>query len=740
LVARTSSTHIKIGSTARSRLTWERSQIFFFCPTAKGLETLLGDELQRLGAADLEIRRAGVAFSGSLELAYRVCLEAHVASRVICWIGEFHAVDADSLYEGVRTVRWRDQILPESTLAVRFSLGAPSETIVHTQFGAQRTKDAICDQLREETGKRPSVDREQPDLLVAVHLDGTCARIGIDLAGAALHRRGWRTGGAPAPLKENLAAALLLLGNWPERARRGEPFFDPMCGSGTIAVEAATMAAGRAPGLLRRHWGFSGWQGHDPALFSKIVEEARSHERDPKLLPPIWASDIDPAAVDLTRRHATCANVGHALRITNCPLTDARPPNGPPGLLITNPPYGERLGDPHTVAAVYEQLGDTLRRHFPGWTALVLSGSAELPRLGLRPVRRHVLFNGGLECRLLELPISAMPPQGSLGPAWRRPAPEVEMFANRVRKNLRHLEKWARREGISCYRVYDADLPEYAVAIDLYERFVQVQEYEAPSSIDPEKAARRLRDLLTVLPEVIGVEPSHVFVKTRRHRSGSQQYDRHDDRQHFFEVREGGHVFLINLTDYVDTGLFLDHRPLRALVGELASGRDVLNLFCYTASASVYAAQNGARSTTSVDLSNTYLDWAARNFARNHISTGPHRLERADCLKWVRQRSRLYGLIVVDPPTFSNSKRMEETFEVQRDHVALLQACARLLTDDGEILFSNHFRRFKLDEAALSGLVIEPLSSKTVPYDFRRNPRIHNSWRLRKQTGMKRMK
>ena len=305
----------------------------------------------------------------------------------------------------------------------------------------------------------------------------------------------------------------------------------------------------------------------------------------------------------------------------------------------------------------------------------------------------------------------------------------VEDFANRLTKNARHLRKWAKRSDVHCYRIYDKDLHEYAVAIDLYEEFVHVQEYEAPPKIDDAKAAKRLDEAMAAIPEALGVDPEKIFLKVRRRMKEEAQYEKLADEKVFHEVREGGHKFLVNFTDYLDTGLFLDHRDTRKLLGERAAGKHFLNLFAYTGSASVYAAKGGALSTTTVDLSNTYLDWARRNLELNGIEVGDkHSLVRADCTIWVPPGGRRFDLIFLDPPTFSSSKKMTDTFDVQRDYVPMLRVVAGWLAPKGAILFSNNFRRFKMHPDLLPQLAIEDISARTIPEDFKRNERIHNAW------------
>ena len=717
----------------------------FFATTAKGMEALLSSELRAIGAATVEETRAGCAFEGPLELAYRVCLWSRVASRVLLPLASFPAPDPDALYAGARAIDWKDHLGPASTLAVDFVASTVGTSqITHTRFGAQRVKDAIVDRLRDETGERPSVDTHRPDLRINVHLRDDVAAVAIDLSGDSLHRRGYREPTVEAPLKENLAAAILLLAGWGEIAKTGAPLIDPLCGSGTLPIEAAFIAADRAPGMGRAHFGFLRWGGHDAALWQRLLDEAQAREvRDPKKLPRIAGYDMEARAVTAALANVERAGLRGRVHIDRQALSDCMPlPSeeslDPRGLFITNPPYGERLGEKEELAPLYQSIGDVLRQRFTGWRGAVFTGNLDLAKhVGLKAARRHVLYNGAIECRLLEFPISRAQVKQEEGPRWRvelgRPSEAAVMFKNRVEKNLRHLRKWSRREGVSCFRVYDADLPEYAVAVDLYEDAAHVQEYAPPKEIEPERAEARLRDVKLVLPEALGIESDQVFLKVRKRQRGLSQYEKLGESGQEREVAEGGYRFLVNLADYLDTGLFLDHRNLRAMIGQLSKGKRFLNLFCYTAAATVFAARGGARSSTSVDLSNTYLDWAGRNFALNGISRTDHRLVRADCLEFLRGHAGgvdLYGLILLAPPTFSNSKGMTRTFDVQRDYADLIATAAMLLEPGGVLLFSNNARRFKMDAVSLPHLQIEEITAKTIPSDFARSPRIHNTWRI----------
>ncbi|WP_455234642.1 bifunctional 23S rRNA (guanine(2069)-N(7))-methyltransferase RlmK/23S rRNA (guanine(2445)-N(2))-methyltransferase RlmL [Thiogranum longum] len=316
----------------------------------------------------------------------------------------------------------------------------------------------------------------------------------------------------------------------------------------------------------------------------------------------------------------------------------------------------------------------------------------------------------------------------------------AQMFANRLKKNLKRLDPWLKREDIHCYRLYDADIPEYAMAVDVYQgkqRWIHVQEYQAPRSVDPNKAQQRLQQALDVIPETLAIGPAQLFCKVRRQQKGSAQYEKLATAGTFHEVMEGGNRFLVNFTDYLDTGLFLDHRLTRAMLRELAAGKRFLNLFAYTGSATVYAASGGAAATTTVDMSRTYLDWARRNMELNGFTGKQHQFIQADCLEWLNATSAgsCYELIFLDPPSFSTSKRMRATLDIQRDHVTLIRSAVKLLTTDGLLVFSNNLRRFKMDHEALHDLWIENISRVTLPKDFERNPKIHNCWKIRRRAG-----
>ncbi|OOZ39673.1 23S rRNA (guanine(2445)-N(2))/(guanine(2069)-N(7))-methyltransferase [Solemya pervernicosa gill symbiont] len=705
------------------------TQHSFYATAPRGVEKLLSDELRQLGAIDVEQRRAGAIFKGDLEIAYRVALWSRFANRLLMTLAEFPAPNADALYEGTRSIAWHEHLGAEGTLAVDFTGSA--QWINDSRFGALKVKDAVVDVMRDKHGVRPDVDTDRPDLRIHLHIHNDLATISLDLSGESLHRRGYREQGSRAPLKENLAGAILSLAGWPAVAEKGGALVDPMCGSGTFLVEAALMAADIAPGLQRDHFGFLGWLHHDDTLWQRLLGEAEERRvAGLEKLSPIQGSDTDVRAVKAAKGNIARAGLRDHISVSAQRFIYSKPPEGASsGLVIANPPYGERIGDKQKLIGLYREIGTHLGEAYNGWKGALLVADDMLQHsISLKPTRSYPLLNGTIECQLHCY-------------GFLKPGKQVqggEMFANRLRKNLKHLSRWARKNSVSCYRLYDADLPEYAVAVDLYQeagdgsQWLHVQEYAPPKTIDKQKAEQRLFEVMQVLYEVMELPPERVVLKVRERAKGGSQYGRRDEKKNYIVVEECGAQFRVNLTDYLDTGLFLDHRITREKVRELARDKRFLNLFAYTGSVTVYAAQGGARSTTTIDLSTTYLEWAKQNMALNGFAEGPHAYVRADCSEWLEDAQGEYGLIFIDPPTFSNSKRMEGVFDVQRDHVALIKRAVGLLEPDGVVLFSNNRRDFKLDKEALADLKIEEITRATIPEDFKRNQKIHHAWLMRR--------
>ena len=711
------------------------------CP--RGFGDLLARELRELGAADVRERALGVEFAGPLAVAYRACLESRVASRVFLVVADVDAPSDAAFYDAVRAVDWRAHVDPARTLACDFTGKHPE--ITHTRFGALRLKDGICDQLREVTGRRPDIAPERPAVRVHAHANGPRVTVSIDLSGEGLHRRGYRAQAGEAPLRENLAAGILLRSGWPDKANVAVEFLDPMCGSGTLVIEAAMIAANVAPGARRHYFGFFGWVGHDRAAWDAVKRDALARERRPAFT--LRGLDADAAVLAAARENAARAGLAGLVSFEHGRLAAARPENPGAGFLATNPPYGVRLEDRDGARALMKELGGVLREHFAGWDAVVLSGSPDAGlELGIRAERVHTVWNGALECRLLRLHVSAESARTLLNTSRSArideslaDSPGSKMFGNRVAKNLKQLEKWAARESVSCYRIYDADMPEYSFAIDRYAEAdggrvsLYVQEYAAPKTIDPAAVQRRRNEALAALPRVTGIPAGLIHLRQRRVNTRGEQYEKLGQQADFRLVEEGGLRFWVNFTDYLDTGLFLDHRITRARLREAAGRKRFLNLFAYTGSATVYAAAGRARETTTVDMSATYLDWAQRNLAVNGFSGAQHQLVQADCIAWLKDavaERRQYDLVFLDPPTFSNSKRMDDILDVQRDHRALIDRCMALLAPGGKLVFSNNAQKFKLDAEVGQAYQVTDVSRATLPKDFERNPRIHQCFEL----------
>jgi len=759
----------------------QQKSYFVSCP--KGLEILLKQELEELGASNTRATAAGVYFDGRIKTAYKVCLWSRLANKVLLPLDKGKVSSADDLYALVKKQPWETHLSVEGSLLVEFS--GTNQSIRHTQFGAQAVKDAIVDRMREQMGDRPSVSKTAPDIRINARLAKDLLHLSLDLSGDSLHKRGYRVGPGGAPLKENLAAAILIRAEWPSIFEAGGALLDPMCGSGTFLIEGAMIALKMAPGLLRARspaaervnpvqeseerrvvgFGFDKWLQHDAVSWAALVEEAEEQFNEAKQrgLPEIRGYDISTRVLGNTRKNIAMAGLDDFIRVTAKEVADFTMPTHRilnQGLIVCNPPYGERLGEVEALRTTYYQLASACKASFDGWTLGVFTGNKELGReLRLRPKKKYQFYNGAIPSELLLFDISETghireyvphvdEAQKTLGdehqqtlykqPLHRRPMSSgAEMVANRLRKNRKRLEKWANKRNIECYRLYDADMPEYAAAIDIYrstnnETYLHVQEYAAPRSIDAEKASERFDDLIHACACVYDMDEQNIITKLRQRNKGKQQYEKLENHQASvrFSARESDALLEVNLTDYLDTGVFLDHRPLRKMIADQVVGKDFLNLFCYTATATVHAALAGARASVSVDLSNTYLDWAKRNFELNNIHPSSHKLIRDNCLDWLRNCRQGFDVIMLDPPSFSNSKRMDNILDVQKDHAAMITRCMDILKPGGVLYFSNNLRSFKLDEAKLNRYTVRNITANTLDEDFGKNSKIHQCWMI----------
>lgn len=697
----------------------------YFIACAKGIEQLLFDELQSLGITQVKQTMAGCTVEADLEQAYKIALWSRLASRVLLELGRAEVDTADDIQQVISQFDWQQVMDSSASLIIDFN--GHSEQIRHTQFGAQVIKDGIVDFFRGKGQSRPSVDKQNPDIRIAARLHKDQLVWSLDFSGSGLHRRGYRQQQGEAPLRENLAAAILYRAGIEDWLAQPEfNFYDPFCGSGTLVIEAAMMALDHAPGLARGQWGFFYWKGHKPAIWHALLEQAeqRFKQAQQQFKGVIRGSDKDPRLVSMAHANSKRVLLDRFIEFEQADATEAEPSTSS-GLLVTNPPFGERLGEEVETLLLYRRFGRQLKTHFEGWQAAVLAGDESLlKRLKLRSHKKYRFFNGALEVTLANYDLTKEQVEFT--------EKQNNDIANRLQKNYQKLSKWAAKEGVESWRLYDADLPDYNAAIDVYSDYLVVQEYAPPKTI-PEGVARdRLWHLLETISEVLPFTEDHIILKVRQRQSGSLQYQKRKERAHsvVLTVQEYQARFEVNLTDYLDTGLFLDHRLARKELFDKCEDLDVLNLFAYTCSASVQAALGGANRVVSVDMSKTYLRWGERNFRLNNLNSPAYQFIQADCFSWLRENrdSQVFDVIFLDPPTFSNSKRMDGTLDIQRDHVGLIKTAARLLSEDGVILFSNNRRKFVIDEAGLekAGFSVNDQSQASIPEDFKRHKGIHH--------------
>lgn len=727
---------------------------YAICP--KGVEEILKDELMALGVEHCKLSVAAVAFQSDIQTAYRVMLWSRLANRVLLPLKLCDATSADALYADIYEIDWAYHFTPQTPF--RVDCTGSNRAINNTHFGALRVKDAIVDKMRDQLQERPTVDKSQPGFRVNLHIKGATAQLSIDMSGESLHRRDYRLDGNDAPLKENLACALLTRAGWPAMCADTKPLIDPFCGSGTLLVEAAFMALDRAPGLRRKSYGFHFWLGHTPNIWDSLLEEAEQRHAEAVSKHSslsLFGFDASGKAVRACLANIRSAGLQDYISVEQRELAHFSLPKDldQKGLIITNPPYGERLSELPVVTQLYQYLGYVLHKECSGWDASVFTSQPELGKMiGLRADKYYKFFNGPLPCRLLNFKITEdniyrgnrqqpahdsdnKPKKTAIKQSLTESTDihlnsQAQMLANRLKKNQQRLAKWIKANELECYRLYDADLPEYNVAVDVYKEWFLVQEYKAPAHVDEQKARARLHDAMLAVAHAYQVPLDRIIVKQRQKQSGKAQYQRMHRENAYFTVREGAANLLVNLTDFLDTGLFLDHRPMRQYVFEHSKNQRFLNLFCYTASVSVHAGLGGAKESVSVDMSKTYTDWAKKNLALNGLSYTQHKVVQADCFEWLLSNHQKFDVIFLDPPTFSNSKRMDDSLDIQRDHVKLIKLAAKSLEKSGTLIFSNNFRKFQLDIDSLTEFSIENITKKSIPKDFERNSRIHTCWKL----------
>jgi 23S rRNA (guanine2445-N2)-methyltransferase / 23S rRNA (guanine2069-N7)-methyltransferase len=740
---------------------------------AFGLEAIVRRELQGLGIEASIDEPGRIHFRGTRETICQTNIWLRTADRVLIRVAQFPAADFDALFETVRGLPWGEFLPLDAAFPVT---GRSIKSTLSSVPACQRAvKRAIVDALRRdhhsetlpETGAEHKVD-------VALLKD--TATITIDTTGRSLHRRGYRTQVSLAPLKETLAAALVMLSYW----KPGRPLIDPFCGSGTIPIEAARLGRNMAPGI-DREFAAQAWEEFPKDLWADARQQARDVQL-PALEEKLLGMDIDGRVLQLARENAARASVADDIHFQTgamVRLTSRRRF----GCLITNPPYGQRIDD-RELEQTYRSIPEVLAK-LPTWSHYFLTAYPGFERIvGRQADRRRKLYNGRIECTYFQFqgpkpvvdrsnPDHAAADSAATGPAatvasgerdgasdsdgddaggGKIPATrpyvhalgpaafgqlteqaqqQAELFAARLRKRAKHLRRWPTKRGITCYRLYERDVPEIPLVVDRYEDHLHISEYERPHDRDPAQHSNWLDLMARTAAQELQIPKLNVHLKRRRRQRGKTQHEKVDQTGAMTEVGEGGLRFLVNLDDYVDTGLFLDHRTTRQMVREAAHDATFLNLFSYTGSFTVYAAAGGARRTVSVDLSSAYRDWARQNMRLNGFSGDEHRFVASDVGSFIREHAagEMYDLVVVDPPTFSNSKRTDHDWNLQTDCMPLLQDLLPLVRKGGMIFFSNNFRRFKFDPSELPASEVHEISKQTVPEDFR-NRRIHRCWRI----------
>ncbi|ADT68566.1 MULTISPECIES: bifunctional 23S rRNA (guanine(2069)-N(7))-methyltransferase RlmK/23S rRNA (guanine(2445)-N(2))-methyltransferase RlmL [Pseudoalteromonas] len=701
----------------------------FIALTSIGIENLLVDELTELGATVSKQTVGSVRFEADSLLAQKVCLSTRFATRVLMLIEEKEGVnDKDSLYKFARLQPWQEWFGPTQTFAVDFN--GTNDSLKNTQFSGLVIKDAIVDYFNDLYEQRPNVDKQDANVRVVARLNRHGVSLYIDYSGPRLSERGYRQGQGKAPIKEHLAAAIIKRSGWLENVN--QPLFDPCCGAGTILIEAAGMARNEAPGLFREGFAFERLPSFRVAKFKELKEQLLANITVPKLW--LIGHDYDANVLDKAIANAQRAELDTVIKFKQSDATKLTAVAKLPGVVISNLPYGERIGSMAELVNLHRSLGVGFKKHFNHWKLALLGMDESLFKLlKLVKQKRYKFKNGPLD---VELNLYQLDDKQVSLTTDDKPALNFEgsmAFANRLKKNKQGLKNWLKQNQVHAYRVYDADIPEYNVAVDIYGDSAVIFEYAAPKEIDEKTSEKRLQDVISLTAQQLDIAPENIAVKVRKKQKGEEQYTPMAKQNRTMVVEEFGAKFKVNLFDYLDTGLFLDHRLARRYIQENAKDKRFLNLFAYTGTASVHAALGGAKAITTVDLSKTYLKWGQDNFALNDISNTRYRFEQADCLKWLEHAQGQYDLIFLDPPTFSNSKRMKDAFDVQNDHIKLLTWVKKILSPSGTLIFSNNKRGFVMDEVGLMGLGLkaENISEKTLSPDFKRNKKIHNSWLIK---------
>lgn len=727
-----------------------RNNMLFFAAAGANQADLVENEAAAAGITRHRQTSGGIEFEATFEEAMRFCMRTRIATRVLLGIAIDENVESpEELKASTEKIEWEKWIDKDHTFMIT-ETDVSCRWLKNGQYASMVVKDGICDRIRSlSNDERPSIDRDNPDVVFHVHIEHDEVRWYVDFSGKSLCKRGYRVENTEVYAAEHIAAACLMRSKWDTSTS----LVDPFCGSGTFAIEAALMATDTDPGLISpERYRFFTLPGFVEDEWENILDESEKRSEEGKERfrrngTQIIAWDIDSKVVEAAGSNAKAAGmeefITFGIKDARTIVSEDLPAKR--GWIVTDPPYGYRIGSSNEIRRLYVDFGAMVPRIFGGWNVSILCGEQELlGYIDMKPDRTNTIIHGGLPCQLAHYYVFTEHERSEMAERklaekkerLSEPLPTgAEMVCNRIIKNLAALKKPMEEENVTSFRIYDADIPEYSAAIDLYEgKWISLQEYAAPSEIEPETAERHLNELILATERATGVDMENIFVRQRSRQKGTSQYGKLASSSKFYLMRENGMRFMVNFQDYLDTGIFLDHRPVRKMIMNIADGTRFLNLFCYTGTASVYAAKGGAISTVSVDASSTYLDWAIKNFELNNLKTMEHFFYRDDCINYLKESNDTFDLIFCDPPTFSNSKsRM--TFDVQRDHRYLIQLCMDHLSENGTLIFSTNFRRFALDEELMEQFTVENISASTIGVDFARDPKIHYCWKITHKNG-----
>lgn len=699
-----------------------------------GLEPLLSDEIISLGGTRETTSRNAVQFQGGLETGYAACLWSRFASRVFLNIADFPCHSEDDLYTFSLNFDWASHMNQHTTFSVGVSLGETE--ITHSRYALFRVKDGLVDFFKQTTGDRPTVEATRPDIRYHVHIDNGKGFLNIDLSGESLHRRGYRAEAGEAPLKENLAAAIVALSGFSNSTSVDEIFLDPMCGSATLLIEAAMIYGDIAPGLSRSYFGFFGWQQHDKALWSSLIDKAivREEDKSDKRWPKIIGYDGDQEIVAVARKNIRRAGLENRIQVRQAELHWLQKP-GDKGYLVTNPPYGERLLEKHEAAGLYSFLGSRLTERFSGWKFGVLLSNPDLgEKLGLKAADKYRLYNGPLPCRLH---CGIVPTPDARSPfSWQISSQQLDgeraPLANRLRKNLKKLLRWAEREQVHCFRIYDRDLPDFNFTIDCYDRLIFVREYRAAKNVDPKRADERFQQALSTLRDLFGVGRSRILIKRAHSHFGKKSSNNRKKPVRKMTETQGDNCrFLVDFNHHKTTGLLFHLRDIHKQIYKLSKGKRFLHLYSSSGAATIQAVAGSSITTTTVSPSFESIEWCRRNLAVNGFSNSCHPTVHAEPLKWLKKDKNTYDLILVSPQVSLLSFKESRLLNLQQTHSILIPLCMKRLAPQGTLIFCTDMKKFKLDTELTNRFMVSDISRRTLPEDCRRNPAIHKCWELK---------